>query len=241
MIDDAHACVSTIAQQFRIDLPNTHDAYKKILAALAEDLKGYSEARFLDVEASDPHAHMEVPFWSWDAHHMEILKVLHEYRSDNELRFTYPLLNDILRQCRCVIGGQHLEIAPHFPATDLIQSFRRAKRRIYMTATLADDTVIATHFGANPNGLSKPIVPSSSQSMGERMIVMPQELNTDITTADVRGLLAELAKKVNVVVIVPSEPAAEDWRGDADQVLLATRLCMASISCARAMSGLPSW
>ena len=60
VIDDAHACVSTIAQQFRISLRNTHDAYHKILAALAEDLKGYSEARFLDIEAGDPRAHMEV-------------------------------------------------------------------------------------------------------------------------------------------------------------------------------------
>ena len=119
-----------------------------------------------------------------------------------------------------MIGGQHLEIEPYFPATDLIQSFRRAKRRIYMTATLADDSVIVTHFGANPNNLGKPIVPSSSQSMGERMILMPQELNSDLTTADVRGLLTELAEKVNVVVIVPSKPAAEDWKGDADQVLI---------------------
>ena len=220
VIDDAHACVSTIAQQFRISLRNTHDAYHKILAALAEDLKGYSEARFLDIEAGDPRAHMEVPFWSWDSRHTQILKALHEHRADDELQFTYPLLKEILRQCRCVIGGQHLEIEPYFPATDLIQSFRRAKRRIYMTATLADDSVIVTHFGANPNNLGKPIVPSSSQSMGERMILMPQELNSDLTTADVRGLLTELAEKVNVVVIVPSKPAAEDWKGDADQVLI---------------------
>ena len=220
VIDDAHACVSTITQQFRITLRNTHEAYKKILAALCEDLKGYNEARFLDIEASDPRAHMEVPFWSWDSHHTQILRTLHEHRGDDELQFTYPLLNEMLRQCRCVIGGQHLEIEPYFPATDLIQSFRRAKRRIYMTATLADDTVIVTHFGANPNSPAKPIVPSSSQSMGERMILMPQELNSDLTTADARQLLTELAAKVNVVVILPSMLAAEGWEDVADQVLV---------------------
>lgn len=220
VIDDAHACVSIITQQFRISLPNTHGAYKGIFAALAEDLKGYNEARFLDIEAGDPRAHMEVPFWSWDSHQTQVLKVLHEHRSDDELLFSYPLLKEILPQCRCVMGGQHLEIEPYFPATDLIQSFRRAKRRIFMTATLADDSVIVTHLGANRNNLGKPIVPSSSQSMGERMILMPQELNSDVTTADVRGLLAELAKKVNVVVIVPSESTAEAWEDCADQVLI---------------------
>ena len=220
VIDDAHACLSTIAQQFRIKLWSSHKVYKKVIEILSEDLKGYNEARFLDIQTGDPRVHMEVPFWSWASHHTQILRALHEYRGDEELRFTYPFLNEILLQCRCVVGGQYLEIEPHCPATDLIQSFRHAKRRIYMTATLADDSVLVTHFGADPNKLCNPIVPSSSQSMGERMILMPQELNSNLTEADVRGLCAELAKKVNVVVIVPSNQASENWKEDADQVLV---------------------
>lgn len=220
IIDDAHACVSTITQQFRISLRNTHEAYKRILATLSEDLRGYNRARFLDIEAGDPRAYMEVPFWSWNSHHTEILETLHEHRADDDLQFTYPLVSEILSQCRCVIGGQHLEIEPHFPATDLIQSFRRAKRRIYMTATLSDDSVIVTHFGADPTSLGEPIVPSSSQSMGERMILMPQELNPDLTINDVRRLLTGLANNVNVVVIVPSNAAAELWKPNAAEVLV---------------------
>ncbi|MFK4794338.1 DEAD/DEAH box helicase [Sphingobium sp. ZW T5_29] len=220
VIDDAHACVSTITDQFRIVLANTHAAYKKIFQILREDLKGYNTASFLDLEANDPRAYMEVPFWSWHAHQDDILRALHEGRADDDLQFTYPLLKELLPQCRCVIGGQHLEIEPYFPATDLIQSFRRAKRRIYMTATLADDSVISTHFGASPDKIAKPVVPTSSQSMGERMILMPQELNPDLTVADLRALLVELATKVNVVVIVPSALAAESWEGDANQVLM---------------------
>lgn len=220
VIDDAHACVSTITEQFRISLPNTHEAYGKVFSVLSEDLKAYNAARFLDIEAGDPRSYMEVPFWSWDAHQSEILKALHEHRDEIELRFTFPLLGEILQHCRCVIAGQSLEIEPYFPATDLIQSFRRAKRRIYMTATLADDSVIATHFGADPKTLGKPIVPSSSQSMGERMILMPQELNADLTTIEVGGVLVELAKQENVVVIVPSTTAAKEWVDVADQILI---------------------
>ena len=224
VIDDAHACVSTVSHQFRINLGNTHDAYNNILEIFAEDLKGYNEARYLDIEAGDPSAHMEVPFWSWDTHHTQALKVLHDHRGNDELQFTYPLLNEILHQCRCVIGGQYLEIEPYYPATDIIQSFRRATRRIYMTATLADDSVLVTHFGANPNNLNKPIVPSSSQSMGERMILMPQELNSVITTGDVKSLLVEFAKDVNVVVIVPSTAAAVEWGGMPPKFLSVTLL-----------------
>ena len=220
VIDDAHACVSVISQQFRIVLQNHHAAYQKLLAILSEDLKGYNEAAFLDIQSNDPQAYIEVPFWSWHAHHSEILHSLHEYRNDEELRFVYPFLNQLLHQCRCIVGGQYLEIEPHYPATDLVQSFRRAKRRIYMTATMADDSVLVTHFGANPTNLARPIIPSSSQSMGERMILMPQELNTDITIYDVQSLLTEIAKSVNVVVIVPSTLAAEEWKNCADKLLV---------------------
>ena len=219
VIDDAHACVSIVSKQFRIRVQYSHEVYKGIFRALAEDLKGYNEARFLEIESGDPQAYMEVPFWSWSSHQSKIVSVLSEYRSDRDLEFTYPLLRDVLQQCRCFIGGQHLEIEPYFPVTDIIQSFRRSRRCIYMTATLSDDSVIVTHFGADPNSLEQPIVPLSSQSMGERMILMPQELNSELSQADIRGLLGDLAKDVNVVVIVPSRAASDEWNDTANQVL----------------------
>ena len=219
IIDDAHACVSTISDQFRIRLASGHRAHNEIFTAVAEDLRSYSAARYLEIESGDPRVYMEVPFWSWAQHQSRILHVLHQDRSDDDLRFTYPLLRELLPHCRCVISGQYLEIEPHFPATDLIQSFRLAKRRIYMTATLSDDSVVVTHFGADPSELRNPIVPLSSQSMGERMILMPQELNPDLTIQDIRSLLVEFAEKINVVVIVPSTAAAEEWKNDAHQVL----------------------
>ena len=119
VIDDAHACVSTITEQFRIELPNTHEAYKTIVTALSEDLKGYNAARFLDIDAGDPHARLEVPFWSWDSHNSQVLQALHEHRGDEELQFSYPLLREILPQCRCVIGGQRLESSPISPQRTL--------------------------------------------------------------------------------------------------------------------------
>ena len=220
VVDDAHACVSTLSQQFRATFANTHPAYHAIIGIVAEDLKASDAPRFIEVNASDPRSAMEVPFWSWDANHDAVLAVLHEHREDDKFQYVYPFVSRLLRQSRCVIGGQRLEIEPYFPATDLVRSFQRAQRRIYMTATLADDSVVATHFGADPSNIGIPIVPTSSQSMGERMILMPQELNTDLTGADLRGLLRKLADDVNVVVIVPSKAAASEWMEVADRVLV---------------------
>lgn len=224
VIDDAHACIATVTEQFRIELPNTHIAYQNILKIVEPDLKRQSHARFLDVQSGDPRAMMEVPYWAWIKGQEEIMQTLHDHKNDDELKFSYPLLRDILPLCRCVISGQKLEIEPDCPPTDLVRAFSRAKRRIYMTATLADDSVLVTHFGADPDKLSDPIVPMSSQSMGERMILMPQELNPDITLKDIKSLLTSLAEDENVVVIVPSKTAAKDWEDVADQTLTATNV-----------------
>jgi hypothetical protein len=221
VIDDVHACIATINEQFRIQLPNTHKAYHAIYNIAKSDLQRQSFARFLDLKNGDPQALMEIPYWTWHDHQKDILEALHAHKGDDELLFSYPLLNGVLPQCRCVMSGQKLEIEPFCPPTDLVMAFSKAKRRIYMTATLADDSALVTHFAANPKKLSNPIVPVSSQSMGERMILMPQELNADFDADDIRKLLVAIAKKENVVVIVPSKQTADLWKGDADQILLA--------------------
>ena len=224
VIDDAHACVTTIGDQFRITLSNSHPAYGNIFKAVSSQLKRQSPSRFLELKDGDPWATMEVPFWAWKDNQETILKALHEQRESDELVFSYPLLRELLPYCRCVISGQSLEIEPTCPPTDLIRSFFKAKRRIYLTATLADDSVLVSHFGANPKKLSDPIVPVSSQFMGERMILMPQELNPEIDIVEVRSLLADLSKNHNVVVIVPSKPAADTWKGAADQILIGDKV-----------------
>lgn len=220
IIDDAHACIATISQQFQIRLKNTHKAYGKIFDLVAKDLKSQSASRFLELKDSDPRAVMEVPFWSWRDNSDDILQILHDHKDKGDLVFSYPLLRDILPQCRCIISGQRMEIEPICPPTDLIKSFSRAKRRIYMTATLSDDSVLVTQFGADPNKLSPPIVPTSSQSMGERMILMPQEINPHIQGHEIMKMLLELSKKENVVVIVPSEKVADGLKDHADQILI---------------------
>lgn len=220
IIDDAHACIATISQQFQIKLKNTHPAYAKIFDLVSPDMKAQSASRFLELKDSDPRAVMEVPFWSWRDNADGILKALHQHKDEGDLGFSYPLLRDILPQCRCIVSGQRMEIEPVCPPTDLIKSFSRAKRRIYMTATLSDDSVLVTQFGADPKKLKPPIVPTSSQSMGERMILMPQEINPHIQGDEIMGMLLDLSKKENVVVIVPSEKVSESLKGYADQILI---------------------
>lgn len=219
VIDDVHACLASIRDQFRITIPNEHDAYAILVHLFDEALRQQSPPAFLDIKAGDPQNYIEVPFWTWQEKHDDVLQALHGNRETDELRFRYNLISDVLPYCRCIISGKSLEIAPTCLPTDSIRSFANAKRRIYMTATLADDSVLVTDFGAEPEALEAGITTSSAQDMGERMILMPQELNPELGLEDVKPLLSDLATACNVVVLVPSRRAADAWASVSAQTL----------------------
>ncbi|HEY1723296.1 MAG TPA: DEAD/DEAH box helicase family protein [Magnetospirillaceae bacterium] len=220
VIDDTHACLQSITEQFRIRLPNTHPVYDWALKTYGPALKRQSPYTFLSICDSDRQYYLEVPFWIVQEHSDTLLEKLHEFRETDELKFPLPFVGEVLSLCRVVISGAELEIVPNCPPTDLVNSFRNAKRRIYMTATLSDDSVLVTHLGADPKKLNDAITAASLQAMGERMIIMPQELNPDITLPDVKAMMAQVAVDHNVVVIVPSKKAADDWADVANQILV---------------------
>ncbi|MGI8568250.1 MAG: DEAD/DEAH box helicase family protein [Methylocella sp.] len=181
VIDDAHACLQSIIEQFRVHLPNTHPVYTWALTKFGPAMKRQSPIIHLSVTQGDRQYYQEVPFWSVQEHAEALLEILHEYREADELKFSLPFIAEVLPLCRIVISGGEIEIAPTCPPTELVNSFRNAKRRVYMTATLSDDSILITHFGAQSDELTHAITAASLQGMGERMIIMPQELNPEIT------------------------------------------------------------
>lgn len=52
--------------------------------------------------------------------------------------------------CRCIFTAGEVQIKPPCPPVGQVSSFVQARRRLYLTATLADDSVLVTHFGAAP-------------------------------------------------------------------------------------------
>jgi hypothetical protein len=219
VVDDAHACLNVVNDQFAINAKADSPVYSALLALFDEDLKAQSASAFMDVEAGDPSVVMPLPYWAWQTKQERALKVLHTHRNDAELEWSWPLLNDCLPLCTCIFGGKHLEITPHFVPIERIPSFASARRRIYMTATLADDTILVSHFQADAAEAAKPIRPKGGGDIGDRMILAPQEINPDYTVEQLKFLVADLAKHVNAVVIVPSRARAEFWGDVSAQTL----------------------
>lgn len=219
IIDDAHACIAQADHVFRLRVEQDSKEYNDLLNLFADDLKAQSPNGLLDLEAHRWKAIQEVPFWVWQEKQEQVLSILHPISDRDGLKWGWPLVVDSLPLCTAVITSDAFEIYPPCHPTEILLGFSQAQRRVYLTATLADDSVLVRHFGAAPESASRPIFPSSAGDIGDRMILVPQQLVPSATNEEVRDLVLDLAKKQNVVVIVPSHGRADWWREYAAHVL----------------------
>ncbi|NMY53402.1 DEAD/DEAH box helicase family protein [Pseudomonas sp. WS 5011] len=219
LIDDAHACLDKIEDQFTITVPSTSNAYKAIYASLRGSLLQQSELRVLELESGDPSIQLLTPFWAWQDNVSEISRALISEKGEDYLNFKWPLIKDSLKLSRCVVSSSKIEISPHNIPINVIPSVEYAARKVFMTATLADDSVLASHFGITDENAYRAIRPSSFSDVGDRMILMPQVINPEISDEDIKSLCSDIKKHLNVVVVVPSGYRAKFWEDCADLIL----------------------
>ncbi|WP_210499663.1 DEAD/DEAH box helicase [Vibrio crassostreae] len=219
VVDDAHACLDTVDQQFTMRIPSTEPLYKEMLDTFSSALENQNTAKYNEILNDDPSAFLQVPFWSWQKHLIPVTEALVRHKACKPIEFSYPLLKNHLKLSHCVFSARYIEISPHFIPISVIPALDNASRKIFMTATLADDSILSTHFGVKPTELENPITPDSAGDVGDRMILLPQVINPLITDQDIKDLCLRTSKKHNVVVIVPSAYRASHWSDIADMEL----------------------
>lgn len=219
IIDDAHACLDTIEDQYTVNLPSASTSYKEIYKLLRNSLLQQSEPRVLELDSYDPSIQMLAPFWAWQSNISEISRLLIEEKGEEHLKFKWPLIKDSLKLSRCVVSASKIEISPHCIPINSIPSIEYAERKIFMTATLADDSVLASHFGITDSHAYQAICPDSFGDVGDRLILMPQVINPELSDDDIKELCIHAKQTFNVVVIVPSDHRANYWSDIADAVL----------------------
>ena len=224
IIDDAHACLETVEEQFTLSIPAGNEIYNNILAVFQEDLRQQNDVKLLEIIDQDPTASMLVPYWVWISKNNEVARILHAAKEEEKVKFVWPMIKESLLLCNCVIGGNAVEISPKCLPVRSIPSFVNANRRIFMTATLADDSVLVSHFNVSPECLAETVTPSHANDIGDRMILIPQEINPNITDDQIKQFLKEMSAAYNVVVIVPSGYRARYWSDVSDLTLTSTNL-----------------
>ena len=213
VIDDMHACISCIQEQFSITVPRTNVLYNLIANLFYDDMNAQAEGRFNEiVNSQNTFDNMMVPFWSWQEKITQVYQILASNRENDAVKFKFDLIKDCLKLSHCYISAKEISIIPNCTPIQKITSFDETKRRIYMSATLPDDSPFSTVMGLDFDKKMTVISPEKANDIGERLIVVPKIINKDITEFEVRNAIAQKAEDYNVVVLVPSYAMAECWK-----------------------------
>jgi hypothetical protein len=218
--DDAHAGVEEIRDSFTLRIESDHSCYKLLLDILSPSCKEYDISKWNGIIHRDPQVAFEVPFWTWQSLNSEIHEILSPNSEEDGFKFVWPYLSDILKRCRCIISSSGIEIIPDVIPIRKVTPFANADHRLFMSATLADDTVLIRELGCSLEAAKEPVIPRSDKGMGERMVIAPSLVDPRLNRQWVMKLCSALSRKVNVVVLSPSEWAAREWEGDGAHVFL---------------------
>jgi replicative superfamily II helicase len=213
VMDDCHACIDAIREGCVIEIPRSHRAYNAVLALFGPDLKEQGAGTFADVCEQKFDAFLAVPYWSWMDRHHDVASILAKDSTTEELKYTWPLLKDILRDCVCVISGQTIEISPQLAPLHLFGSFAEAGHRIFMSATVTNDAFLVKGLGLASSVIASPMVDKNERWSGEKMILIPSLISSDLGRDAIIASYAPAHKdrKYGRVALTPSWHAAKEW------------------------------
>lgn len=221
IVDDVHACMDTIEQQCTLKIESNSPLYTKCIEIFGQYQIIKDSQLFYDITNNiDQYSNKLVPFWIWQECCENIRHLLSQpcYSDEPFILFNFPLLADNWKTCNCVISTRCIEITPKCIPISKIISFEQAKRRIFMSATLADDSIFVSTMGLKKTDTLNIISPEKANDIGERLILFPKHLNAKLDDNSVKQQLIAFAQKYNVVVIVPSFERLCFWQDAPSQV-----------------------
>jgi len=222
ILDDAHVAFSIVRDTFTLKIERTEDedGYNTLTNLFRNDFKEMSKlGTFDDIVSGHDFGILEVPYWSWK----KKSSVVHEFIRANkteEHKFVWPLIRDAFDYCHVLITKDSFVITPIFPLVDMIPAFYDCKRRIFMSATIGDDSAIIRTFEAKIEYVEKPLSSKSLAGVSERMILTPELMKFNMN--DVPELLHKLTKHVSeklgiaTVILVTSDAVAKSWEAVAN-------------------------
>lgn len=215
ILDDAHSSFPLVRDSFTLDVSAYTDTerYRELcdLFRLAFRDAGKS-GTFDDIVSSRESAVLEIPYHAWRERVQAVEQLLR--RDLAPFSYQWPLVRDRLSMCHAFVSSANFSITPIQPFPAAFPTFADCPRRIYMSATIADDSDLIRTFAADTTLVKKPLRSRSLAGISERLILCP-----DIMPFSMNDRLAvdELAQKLSrarkgVVILTPSGKIAEDWK-----------------------------
>lgn len=217
ILDDAHVSYSRVREAYTLCVNKNQDLekYTHLVNIFRKDLEGAGKiGTFTDIiTGKDKYSVLEIPYWSWQSK----LQQVHEYlrkNADDDFTFVWPFMRDSFEYSHALISSDNFVVTPYYPLIELLPSINNCPRRVYMSATIADDSAIIRTFDAKRQSVEKPITSKSLAGVSERMILIPEWMKFD---ADYQELIQEYVKwasdklGVSTVILTPSRYIANLW------------------------------
>ena len=220
VLDDAHAGIEEIRDAFSLKIAGK-ETIRAMLQVLDGPARAHSPSYWDDICSGRPGANsIEIPYWSWRQVAPTAAAIL---ARDNSLMFAWPYFQEILRWCRCIVDSTGIEIVPPVPPVRAVRAYREATHRMFMSATLADDSVLVRELGCDHDAALNPIAPSPG-SFGERLVLVPSLIDANLDLKWVRDYCANISKQWNVAVLCSSERDAMRWKDHGATVVVDTEV-----------------
>lgn len=216
VLDDAHTSAATIRDIFSVTVSKSeHEELYRDLAGRFRWAfeKVHSAGRLDDMLGGRQAGVLEVPYWAWLDAAADVRSQLQAIDGD-PFKFQLPLIRDHFEFCHALVSAESFVVTPILPPMDVVQSFGGCERRVFMSATLADDGALIRTFGARASGVASPISTRSVAGMGERMVLAPTLLG--LHQDEGFSLAVDLCREAvsrghGAVVLAPSEGQASTW------------------------------
>ena len=209
VLDDVHAGIESVRKCFSAEL--SVGARTELLGLLTADIVGADPTKAAGVVRGEASAVLDVPHWIVASQLASIRAILARHSGEGDLLFSWRYLSPMLEQCRIVISGTSAQISIDPSPVQLVQHYREAQHRLFMSASIHDAAVLIRELDCDPHAAGSPIEISEDSSVGERMVIVPSLINTDFAHDELVQVAFRVATVANVVVLVPSFPAAALW------------------------------
>jgi len=220
LLDDSHACIDSIKDACTINLNNETQSYWEILNLFGTELEKQGAGTYAEIRRKNYDSLLIVPYWDWQDKYKEVTGILAKYSDDKKdkklssLRFAWPLIKDSIKDCYCIISGEGLEITPYSMPLELFGTYAKAEHRIFMSATLSDDSFLVKGLGLLPHTIKEPLCLRNEKWSGEKMILIPSLIDDSLDRTEIVSYFAKpkLKSKLGLVALVPSFNGCLDWK-----------------------------
>lgn len=215
VLDDAHACIDSIRDACTLKLSYQHGAYPELRNLFEADLRAQGAGTLAEMKENNKwEAILPVPYWAWIDRADDVAAILARHSDSKEVKFAWQLLKDSLRDCQCVFSGTELEIHPHVPPLDQFGSYAKADCRIFMSATVTDDSFLVKGLGLEAAVIKSPLAYEDEKWTGEKMILIPSLIDARLERSVIVKMFGapKTTRSVGVVALCPGEDWTKDWK-----------------------------